>query len=219
MDDELPACCAASSSLTKAPCPSPNTSWKHFQKHRDRKGQSTSYTQQVSRTTPQLLKPWPFGNSLPFPCQVWPAKNKHALKIISDVSCIQLPVSSGVSSCKTAERKPFILFSSDPQKSSLWRRRFCSWRWPVKNQDILHKLFTPQTQSWHQISLLSCSRPWGGGSVTMVVTSFRLTHLLSWSRNGCTMGVTTEEHDFRQPCFCQIQITQYKTKKIKNCTP
>lgn len=68
----------------------------------------------------QLLKPWPFGNCFPFFYQVWPAKKTHAPKIISDASCIQLPISSGVSACKTAERNTLSYFLQVHRKTSLW---------------------------------------------------------------------------------------------------
>lgn len=69
--NELPACCTASSNLTrKAPSHSQNTSWKPFQKHRDCKKQSTCTCSKFQRsfknhgTATQTLNLWKLSSLL-----------------------------------------------------------------------------------------------------------------------------------------------------------
>lgn len=166
---------------------------------------------------PQLhsySNPQPHGNCLPFFYQVWPAKNKHVrLKIPSEVSYIQLPISSGVSSSKTAEKSGFSYFFQIHRKVPSGEKDSVLDIYLSKIRIVSTGVYPKEITLTLDQSTFMLQTMRQGGSVTMVVTSFRLTHQLRQSKNGCTMGMTTDENYFRQPCLSQTQIPQYKHKK------
>lgn len=134
----------------------------------------------------------PFGSCLPFFYQVWPAKNKYVrLKIPSEVSYSQLPISSGVSSSKTAERSGFSYFFqihrkvSSGEKDSVLKIHLSKIR--IVSTGVYRKEITLTLDQ--STFMLQTMRQ--GGSGTMAVRSFRLTHQLRQPRNGCTIGMTT----------------------------
>lgn len=217
-DNGLPACCAASSNPAWRLLPTLKTHLfgnisRSIEVERDKALPTAASFKGVSRTMPRLLKSWPFANCLPFFYQVWPPKKRVCAENIFWCFLYRITWSpQGFPLARHPREMVCRIFFRATEKFPLeYRKRFCSWYLPVKNTPPLGVYPTETILTSDQSAFKLQAMRWG--SVTMVVTSFRLTHQLSQARNECTMGMTTEENDFRQTCFCQILITQFKKKK------
>lgn len=137
---------AAGSDVTRRPLPSPQT---HLLGNPSRStgtegGEAHPICNKFHRAVPQLPKIWAFRNCLPFFYWVRCAKNKHVPKMISDVPCIQLCVSSGGSLARSLREMVYCIFFRATEQFPLGYKRFCSWYLPVKEQ-----VFTPQSLPWY----------------------------------------------------------------------